>query len=620
MHDKITNIERIKKFRMHVTSALNTLRVLCVVAVWLLPFVMVSQTSVVINPSVTFQTIHGFGASDAWNVDFVGKFWSIGVRNDIARRLFSQRIGANGVPEGIGLSRWRFNIGAGSAEQGAASNIEMPERRVECFLNEDGTYNWNKQAGQQWFLQQAKEYGVEHLVAFVNSPPRFFTKNGRANSNNTNRFGTTNLRADQYDEFAEFLARVLKHFSDQGLPFSQISPVNEPQYEWNSGQEGSPWNNDEIKTLAVELNAAILRHGLNTKMLLAEAASYDYIHQVQGDANKSDQIWKFFNASRPEYLGNLSQMMPGICAHSYWTDGSDASIVAARTNVLRESREQGGIELYQTEYNLLTRHFPTKLENSIFLAKMIHADLTIANVSIWDYWTALERERWSQLNRFYLIRLHPNGGDYAALTGGGTVSYDRNLWVLGNYSLFIRPGYRRIAATGASDLNGLMGSAFLAPDSSRMVVVYVNWGTQQQMVQHHFTQLPSGFRVNRMQPYVTDATRNLAPMAVVNALDPYAIPPRSVVTFLVDLEPTTASVANASRMEKNLFPNPVGPLAVIHSEQLRNASFSIYKLDGAKVMEGRLGNDRIHTLNLTTLAAGTYIFKSKQGMSKFQKK
>jgi hypothetical protein len=103
-------------------------------------------------------------------------------------------VNSNGNPEGIGLSRWRFNIGAGIAEQGNTSNIDLPERRVECFINQDSTYNWNKQTGQQWFLNQAKTYGVEQLVGFVNSPPRFYTKNGRTNSDNANIYISTILK------------------------------------------------------------------------------------------------------------------------------------------------------------------------------------------------------------------------------------------------------------------------------------------------------------------------------------------------------------------------------------------------------------------------------------------
>jgi O-glycosyl hydrolase len=215
-----------------------------------------AQQNVTIDLSTKYQTMQGFGASDAWNANYVGQ-WSTSVKEDIAKKLFSKGFDTNGNPEGIGLSRWRFNIGAGSTEQGTASNIEKEERRAECFLNADGTYNWNKQKGQQWFLNAANNYGVEQLVAFVNSPPVHLTKNGRANSDNTNRYGNTNLKSTNYNKFSDFLVTVLKHFSDDGINFTQISPINEPQYEWNSGQEGCPWKHSETFTLVDRLNRDI---------------------------------------------------------------------------------------------------------------------------------------------------------------------------------------------------------------------------------------------------------------------------------------------------------------------------------------------------------------------------
>ena len=111
-----------------------------------------SQQNIIIDINIQYQTMHGFGASDAWNFDYVGKYWSSSVKENIAEKLFSKALDEDGNPLGIGLSRWRFNVGAGSAEQGVASNIDLEERRVECFLNEDSSYNWEKQAGQQWFL------------------------------------------------------------------------------------------------------------------------------------------------------------------------------------------------------------------------------------------------------------------------------------------------------------------------------------------------------------------------------------------------------------------------------------------------------------------------------------
>jgi len=287
-----------------------------------------SQQTVQIDLNNRYQTIQGFGASDAWNFDPVGKHWNTDVKEDIAELLFSTEIVGNS-PSGIGLSRWRFNIGGGSAEQGDASNIQHEERRSECFITNveeiDGeevvTYDWNKQAGQQWFLNKANEYGVDQLVAFVNSPPRFYTKNGRTNSDNTNRYGTTNLGTYNYNKFSDFLVTVLNHFSDEGIVFDQISPINEPQYSWNSAQEGCPWKHDEVFKLVSKLNRDILKKGLNTKILLSEAGDYRYLYGFKDDTDKSDIIDEYFDANSEYYMGMYSQVLNGIEAHSYWING-----------------------------------------------------------------------------------------------------------------------------------------------------------------------------------------------------------------------------------------------------------------------------------------------------------
>ncbi len=70
--------------------------------------------------------------------------WPEAQQNQIADWLFSTDNDAQGQPKGIGLSVWRFNLGAGSAEQGDSAQIQ-PATRTECFLQPDGTYNWNKQ-------------------------------------------------------------------------------------------------------------------------------------------------------------------------------------------------------------------------------------------------------------------------------------------------------------------------------------------------------------------------------------------------------------------------------------------------------------------------------------------
>ena len=149
------------------------------------------------------QTMEHFGASDAWSMHILG-LWPQEKQNQIADWLFSTENDANGKPKGIGLSLWRFNVGAGSTEQGEASQIGSSWMRTECFLQADGTYDWNKQQGQRNFLKLAKERGVTKFLAFLNSPPVYYTQNGLAT--NTGRGGTANLKPECYEKYARFLA------------------------------------------------------------------------------------------------------------------------------------------------------------------------------------------------------------------------------------------------------------------------------------------------------------------------------------------------------------------------------------------------------------------------------
>ena len=212
-------------------------------------FAACQATGFTIETSKPRQTVRHFGASDAWSMQFIGLWENEQEQQKIADWLFSTDVDANGKPRGIGLSIWRFNLGAGSEEQGEASQIQ-PGTRTECFLKADGTYDWTKQAGQRKFLRMAKERGVPHFLAFLNSAPVYFTQNGLAT--NTGRGGTINLKDDCYDDFACFMATSVKGVEDHdGIHFDYLCPVNEPDGHWNwlgPKQEGSPADNADRST------------------------------------------------------------------------------------------------------------------------------------------------------------------------------------------------------------------------------------------------------------------------------------------------------------------------------------------------------------------------------------
>ena len=177
--------------------------------------------NVTIDITAVHQTMAGFGASDCWMPAWIGKYWT-GSRDAISELLFSQEI-VDGQPKGIGLSMWRVNTGAGSAEQGDDSGITTVVRRAESFMTPDGSLDWEKCPGQRYFMERAKAMGVEKFVLFSNSPLVQYTYNGQARSD---RGGKSNLKPEHYGDYAEYLAQVAAHFTAAGYNITHISPIN----------------------------------------------------------------------------------------------------------------------------------------------------------------------------------------------------------------------------------------------------------------------------------------------------------------------------------------------------------------------------------------------------------
>ena len=515
----------------------------------------VAQTpaEVTIDLTRTFQTIQDFGASDCWTAEYVSDYFSTTEKEKAAKWLFSQQMDMNGNPEGIGLSCWRVNLGAGSAEQGTSSNIADETRRAACYQKSDLTYDWTRCDGQQWFMKRAKDYGVDHFLLFSNSAPVHMTKNGKANANNQTI--SCNLKDDCYDDFAEFLATVTKHFVDEGYNVTYIDPVNEPRFDWKDGQEGSPWENTNIAQLAKQLDKSIASRSLSTKILIPEASSWDLVYGGTGRA--TNQIYAFFNRKSANYIGNLPSLAKVVAGHSYWTFRTNADLKGIREKVRNEAALYF-LEVMQTEWSMLdaapeiSTGFPesyetaSKMDIALYMGKIIYCDLCYGNMSGWSYWTAFATERYSQKNRFYLIRMNAVGdtGDesYGDIKKGGRLTVDKNLWVLGNYSRFIRPGYKRVAIKGADDLNGLMGSSWLSPDEKTLVTVFVNMSQAGKKI--GITVADNA--IESMKAYLTDKNNSLKFLSSLKDASQMEIPARSVVTIVAQLSNATGIHATLS--------------------------------------------------------------------------
>jgi O-glycosyl hydrolase len=509
-----------------------------------------SQTrKITIDASKTFQKIESFTASDAWSGNFAGKYWAEKQKGQIAEWLFSRQYDATGNPAGIGLSMWRVNLGAGTLEQDSADIMPF-QRRAESFLSKDGqSYDWDKCAGQQYFMQKAVEYGCNNFLLFSNSPLVHYTKNGKGWSASVKE---ANIKPDGYSNYASYMAKVAKHFTTgKGWHIAYISPINEPQVKWNDPrQEGSSWKSSEMKKLYSELDKALSAAGLeNVQILAGESADLKYLYGTSpalterfSDGDAPDrQVKTFFDPQSPNYIGNLRHIPSVIAGHDYGSDKTNDAIKETREKVKAEATKYA-VHFHQSEWCMLPGlKLPIDgftpdwepanyagMQPALLLGRLVYSNFVHAGATSWGYWKGMEVN-----GNHALISLFPTDGD---LMKGGIVRTNKLLWALGNYSFFIRPGYIRIGLLGADDLDTLTASAYMAPDKSRMVAVYVNSSFEMIPVCISFPQ-HIGNEIKKVSVYKTDERSDLAKMYVPEKFLPetgYAIPPRSLITMVFD--------------------------------------------------------------------------------------
>lgn len=488
----------------------------------------------VVDKNITYQEIDNFSASDAWRCHFVGKYWPQEKKEEIADLLFKREFDEKGNPKGMALTNWRVNVGAGSYENREAKEVNNSWNRTECFLLPDGTYDFSKQAGQQWFMKATKERGVNNFLFFTNSAPYFMTRSGATVSTDRNYI---NLQEDKFDDFARFLVNCTKHFRGLGYDVNYISPINEPNVEWhtNAFQEGSFATKSDIYRLVAELDKVIEEEQVETKILIPELGELKYLFEVDSAANMPDDIIHSMFYKNGEYsvLG-FKNLFNCVAAHDYWTAYPPKLLVDIRTD-LRKALEQNGhqTKFWASEYCILEKNKEITMEPSpiksinlgLYVARIIHSDLALANASAWQWWTALS------MGEDVPIQLLPmKDSSTESIKYDGIISPTKMFWTTANYSFFIRPGMKRIDVKPThivSDLEAatsLMVSSYT--DNKEIITVIINYTDKEEQLDLKCEKAKTG------KLYVTSIDKNLEYVGE-HALKKLSIPARSVVTVVV---------------------------------------------------------------------------------------
>jgi glucuronoarabinoxylan endo-1,4-beta-xylanase len=153
------------------------------------------------------------------------------------------------------------------------------------------------------------------------------------------------------------------------------------------------------------------------------------------------------------------------------------------------------------------------IASALLMATTMHNDLTKPNVNAWHIW--------------WLYNASGNGGELYDTT---TNAWTKRLWVLGNYSRYVRPGFKRVSTSGTLP-SGVYVSAYTNEADGTVSIVAINTGTSAANVSLFIT----GAAPCKMTPYVTSASDDLAAKTAIDVSASRftaALAGQSVTTFV----------------------------------------------------------------------------------------
>ncbi|MFD3497157.1 glycoside hydrolase [Streptomyces sp. NPDC058676] len=452
------------------------------------------------------QTIDNIGASGAWWVNDLKNF-DPKVQAKVAKLLFSSG--------GLDLSNYRYNIGGGGTA------VTTPSRAPEDFLKDDGTYDWSKDKGGRTFLSYAAKYGVENLVAFVNSAPARWKTNAKSCGGY--------LKAENEQDFAKYVADVTDHFAGLGQKFDHISPFNEPTNSFDScGQEGMLVNVDQrddiVRALGAEQDARRQKTGII--------------------ADESTSAVKF-NEEVPQWISQpgTAQYVDKLAHHTY-DNPSDAN----RAKIY-ETSKAAGIESWSTEICCFgkggtgwAQEYDPTIDGGLNLSRIIYKDFATAHDSAFHWWVALSEmigsdpyakndDGWND----GLIYYDPN----YATNGNQTLYYTKRYYALGQYSKFVKPGSVAHNVTGVPD--GVEVSTY--DKNGKWVVVVNNHNTTEAALDLHFNSESPVRASKAVRTSADENWANVAKPSVKGGTVSASLPGRSITTYVLDQKRHAPSTA-----------------------------------------------------------------------------
>ncbi|HKO48547.1 MAG TPA: hypothetical protein VJV79_12535 [Polyangiaceae bacterium] len=436
------------------------------------------------------QKIDGFGVATAWGVlpadEQLDAFFS--------------------VSKGAGLSILRNRIPFREAPAnddnfmgGGSYNYTTTGTDADAYKT--FTLNW-----KNWDLSATRKLIAKLKANPDYQVPTFFSTPWTPPNNDTSRWklGVADYASDpqvggyldpaHYQDYADLLADyVLGFASNMGAPLAALSLQNEPNFKVS--YESCDWSAQQFHSFLGVLKSEFSKKGVFS-------ALPGFTLMAPEDANFKESLILPSLADE-----NTASLIGIVGAHQY--EFGPWNVASYAPKPLSASLAAGK-KVWVTEWNTSAFKDQTPLSRALLLARMIQADMTAASVSAYVHW-------W-----------HTDLVDQAGLP-------NKNLWALGQFSRFVRPGSSRVEAPGSLGKDLLL-AAFKDAASSELTLVAINRGSAETTFA---IELDAG-TLGAVSSYRTSADEDLVSLGSAPSGGSFAnvtVPAQSISTFVIPVQP-----------------------------------------------------------------------------------
>lgn len=313
-----------------------------------------------------------------------------------------------------------------------------------------------------------------------------------------------------YEPFADYLTEVTEHFRESwGITFDLLNPLNEPGNAWSKTgqQEGAYFDLGSQDEIINRVGQSLTAKGL-TGTRVAAPDSFSV-----ASANSSFQ----------RYSATARDHISTITTHTYGTSANDEL-------ALRNTAAAAGKKVWMSEFGSGEGPLgapgqytdPAKAQPALNLASRIVGDLRGLRPSSWIQWDGIES--WEE-NREDNISWGLIWGNY--LDPNQTYTVAKQFYGYGNFTKFIRPGYRLIESGDSQTL------AAYDPVGKKVVLVAYNDSTSARSLTYDLGKFD---RISAATPYRTSDTERMARLSDIAVDDERltaTLNPKSITTYVL---------------------------------------------------------------------------------------